>query len=150
MRPDLIALLMRRMAVALENGEISNFKGMCVDKEGFIIDADWPGIPSQISLEAIVGEKEKMVSNDDVTDFGWALTMLRGGRKVCRDGWNGKGMWLVLVMPNDWNNDIPFEWGGNLGKDCLPWIGMKTAQGGFVPWLASQTDLLADDWDTVE
>ena len=67
-------------------------------------------------------------------DFGWALSRLRLGMKVCRTGWNGKGMWLALQVP-DYHS-----------KMSLPYIYMSTAQGDLVPWLASQTDVLATDW----
>lgn len=66
--------------------------------------------------------------------FGEALTILDLGRKVTRLGWNGKGMYISLQTP-DKNS-----------KMTLPYIFMKTAQGDLVPWLASQTDLLANDW----
>ena len=71
------------------------------------------------------------------TDFGWALNALRGGKRVCRQGWNGKGMWLALQRPDEQS------------KMTLPYIYMRTVQGDQVPWLASQTDMLADDWDLV-
>ncbi len=82
-------------------------------------------------------------------DFGGALCALKSGKRVGRAGWNGKGMWLVLC---DFAQDtITFpEFGDNTRHRKLPWIGMKTADGGFVPWLASQTDMLADDWMVVE
>ena len=68
-------------------------------------------------------------------DFGAALQQLKVGGKVTRKGWNGKGMWLCYV---------PRE------GTWLPFIAMKTVQGGFVPWLASQTDMLAEDWEVLE
>jgi hypothetical protein len=68
-------------------------------------------------------------------DFGMALMTLRAGLRVARSGWNGKGMWLELQVP-DANS-----------KMTLPYIYMSTAQGDLVPWLASQTDLLATDWE---
>ena len=68
-------------------------------------------------------------------DFGQALQSLRSGKKVCRSGWNGKGMWLALQTPDDYS------------KMSLPYIYMSTAQGDLVPWLASQTDVLASDWE---
>ena len=71
-------------------------------------------------------------------DFGWALDKLRDGWQVCRAGWNGKGMWLELQVPDEHS------------KMTLPYIFMKTADGHLVPWLASQTDLLALDWDLAE
>ena len=79
--------------------------------------------------------------------FGTALAALKDGKTVAREGWNGKGMWLALVPANQWGlgSGVPFDSGAGLNS-LAPWIGMKTAQGTFVPWLASQTDLLAEDW----
>jgi hypothetical protein len=67
-------------------------------------------------------------------NFGLALKALKTGSRVARIGWNGKGMWLKLQTP-DANS-----------KMTLPYIYMSTAQGDLVPWLASQTDVLAEDW----
>jgi hypothetical protein len=76
--------------------------------------------------------------------FAGALSLLKAGKMVSRSGWNGKGMWLLLVPADKWSASVGPS---NVeGAHCLPWIGMKTADGGFVPWLASQTDLLAEDW----
>ena len=81
-------------------------------------------------------------------NFGEALQILKAGRRVCRSGWNGKGMWLGHVPGDQWGlgSEAPFDYGPG---DLLPWIGMKTADGKFVPWLASQTDILAEDWQEV-
>ena len=83
-------------------------------------------------------------------NLGEALEHLKAGKRVSREGWNGKGMWLVLVKPsanahNYGDVAATFVW----GLRVLPWIGMKTADACFVPWLASQTDLLAEDWSVV-
>jgi hypothetical protein len=78
-------------------------------------------------------------------DFAYALNALKEGQKVERSGWNGKGMYLFLVAENEWS--LAMGRPGD-GKN-LPWIGMKTVQGDLVPWLASQTDILADDWSIV-
>lgn len=66
--------------------------------------------------------------------FGDAIFKLKLGARVSRAGWNGKNMWLSLQVP-DANS-----------KMSLPYIYMKTACGNLVPWLASQTDMLAEDW----
>jgi hypothetical protein len=76
-------------------------------------------------------EKENMT-------FGYALDRLNAGNKVSRAGWNGKGMWLGLQRPDAHS------------KMSLPYIYMKTADDKLVPWLASQTDLLAEDWTRVD
>jgi hypothetical protein len=67
--------------------------------------------------------------------IGWAVKELQNGERVARSGWNGKGMWLELQTPDDHS------------KMTLPYVYMSTAQGDFVPWLCSQTDLLATDWE---
>lgn len=87
-------------------------------------------------------------------DFSNALKGLRAGHSVARDGWNGKGMYLYLVPENRYP---PTTSAGEAiaakhedGK--VPYgayIAMKTAQDNVVPWLASQTDILADDWELV-
>lgn len=88
--------------------------------------------------------------------IGFAIGMLRVGRKVARKGWNGKGMWLVLQKgyPEGIgiNRNTAEATGIPEGTVCrfLPYVMMRTAQGAFVPWLCSQTDLLATDWEEVE
>jgi hypothetical protein len=67
-------------------------------------------------------------------DFGDAIRALRAGQRVQRAGWNGKGMWLGLQVPDAHS------------KMGLPYIYMSTVDGKLVPWLASQTDMLAEDW----
>lgn len=78
-------------------------------------------------------------------NFGYALDALRTGHRVCRKGWNGKGMWLRLIENYSTGHDPHI-----VGLKLFPWIGMKTADDGFVPWLASQTDILATDWEVLE
>lgn len=71
-------------------------------------------------------------------NFGQAIEALKHGKKVARAGWNGKGMHLELQRPDAHS------------KMTLPYIYMYTAQGDNVPWLASQTDMLSEDWTTIE
>ena len=93
--------------------------------------------------------------------FGEAIEALKAGQRVCRSGWNGKGMWLSLsggmvgrMVQADqfWsqaNHDYAESQGGK--ARVLPCITMKTATGEILMgWLASQTDMLADDWMIVE
>lgn len=76
--------------------------------------------------------------------FGEALEVVKFGAKIYREGWNGKGMFLFLVAGDAWNFECDIE--GVDGLSTLPFICMKTADNKLVPWLASQTDILADDW----
>lgn len=83
------------------------------------------------------------------SDIGWAVNELRANQKVRRAGWNGKGMYLALVPAGSWSiiNTIDAV-AVDIGyAGALPWVGMKTADNKFVPWLCSQTDLLATDWE---
>lgn len=91
--------------------------------------------------------KEEMKLIKGIT-FSEALEMLKLGYKVAREGWNGKGMFLLYIKHYEVNADLPI-WEENRGLEfspLLPWIGMKTADNCFVPWLCSQTDMLAEDW----
>jgi hypothetical protein len=92
-------------------------------------------------------------------DFGDAIRALKDGKRVARAGWNGKGMWLCLSPGREsfsavdfWapaNRDYALKQGG--AAKVLPSITMKTATGEILMgWLASQTDMLADDWHVVE
>ena len=89
--------------------------------------------------------------------FGSAITAMKDGHRVARSGWNGKGMFLSLVKGRDTDYHVNSEvFGtGNDGnsQDQLPILDaiyMKTADNKLVPWLASQTDVLAEDWQIVE
>lgn len=76
-------------------------------------------------------------------NFGQAIEVLKAGGAVCRTGWNGAGLWLKLQRP-DVNS-----------KMTLPYVYMgypddaKNTPGARVPWSASQTDMLAEDWQVV-
>lgn len=80
--------------------------------------------------------------------FGDAIKYLKRGLKVARKGWNGKSMFLEYVDPY-MNRQFELRETEPAGT-FLPWIGIKTADNGFVPWLASQADMLAEDWVFVE
>lgn len=89
-------------------------------------------------MEIILGERT----------FSWALQQLTDGKAVQRSGWNGKGMFLYHVPGNTYRAETEIArsyFGENVPYG--PYIAMKTAQGNVVPWLASQTDLLAQDWE---
>ena len=89
--------------------------------------------------------------NTEKTSFSVALESLKEGKRVCRDDWNGRGMFLYHVPANKYPAQT------DAAKDCFgdmvpygAYIAMKTSQGNVVPWLASQTDLLTDDWVILE
>lgn len=114
----------------------------------------YPGVKMQL----IVGDGiEVMHIPAENMSFGQVLEHLKQGRKATRDGWNGKDMFVFLVP----GSKILVDGGRPLGK-ALPelagtdtpvtyrsHIDMWTADGEVVPWIASQSDLLADDWRLV-
>ena len=71
------------------------------------------------------------------TNFEWALRELKEGKKLTRRGWNGPDQWIALQIPDE------------NSKMTLPYIYISTVGGCLVPWIASQGDLLADDWALV-
>jgi hypothetical protein len=90
-------------------------------------------------------------------NFGEAIAALKSGKKVAREGWNGKGMFLLMaggyaVRKEDLRPNSPIsadflESRGLSEMKILPHIDMWTAQNTYLPgWLASQSDMLAEDW----
>lgn len=105
-------------------------------------------------------------------NFGQAIEALKSGKLVCREGWNGRGMWLQLFSqsnfitvdcePSEVPNPDRHGYSSHVDEGKIDHIGiiaddngfypvgdfilMKTAQNNVVPWLASQTDMLAEDW----
>ena len=86
-------------------------------------------------------------------DFAVAIRELKAGNKVARSGWNGKGMFIFLVPGSTFKVNRPpllgiYPEGTEIKYHAH--IDMKTADNQVVPWLASQTYLLANDWTIAE
>lgn len=84
--------------------------------------------------------------------FGLAIEALKAGKRIARAGWNGKGMWLFLIQGS---NDIAklhgYGFGEMLGEPTFrDAIFMRTVDNQLVPWTASQTDVLVEDWQIVD
>ena len=99
---------------------------------------------------------EKAYHESGKMSFSEALYALQCGAKIARKGWNGKGMFLTLQPGSEIdgslmrNENAKQFYGSDKVKIC-PHIDMKAADGSYVVgWLASQTDMLADDWCIVE
>lgn len=80
--------------------------------------------------------------------FGRAIVALVQGKKVAREGWNEKDMFLYLIEGNKLSEGLGYGYGEYLGEPrFVDTIAMKTAQNTIVVgWFASQTDMLANDW----
>lgn len=77
--------------------------------------------------------------------FGAALALIKtdASYRLWRAGWNGNALPGLSAGPRMW---LRIQWPDDNSKMSLPYIYMRTVQGDRVPWLASQTDILSDDW----
>ena len=86
-----------------------------------------------------------------VFDFGSAIQAMKQGERVARQGWNGKDMYVFLAYEADFVTDADISAFDQLEVEVGDMLVMKTAQNTFQPgWLASQADMLAEDWYIVE
>ena len=92
----------------------------------------------EMRIDELKSKKEKMSTN---LNFGQAIQALKHGKRVAREGWNGKNMWLEY-NDNDMQMYKEFK--------AVPFIGLKTPKNTFVAWNASQEDALSEDWIILE
>ena len=76
--------------------------------------------------------------------LGDAIEEMKNGNRVQRRGWNGKGMFIFIVAGDSWDFETDINGVDNLGTQSF--ICMKTADDQLIPWLASQADIMAEDW----
>lgn len=86
-------------------------------------------------------------------NIGWAVRAMRAGERVCRHGWNGKGMFLFLVPGSQFKVNRPpllyiYPEGTEINYHAH--VDLRTATGEIIPWNCSQADLLADDWELAD
>lgn len=87
----------------------------------------------------------------DGLNFGLALEAAKKGMRIARKGWNGKGMYVFLVHGMDFHTNADLSELDDQDVEVLDCLVIRTAAGAFCPgWLASQTDMLADDWYIVQ
>lgn len=93
--------------------------------------------------------KDTFINEEKVMNFSQALELIKEGKKLARENWNGKDMFIYLVPGSEFLvNRAPLLGIYPEGTEIKyhAHIDMKTAQGYCVPWLASQADLLSEDW----
>lgn len=125
--------------------------------EGYLVEyidggkANHPGFSGYISWSPKDIFDSAYRSTDRMT-FGDALVMLKAGKLVCRAGWNGKDMWLYIVDGASLAKAFLYGFGEYIGEPTtVDSIAMKTADNKVVVgWLASQADMLADDWMVID
>lgn len=150
------------LAKPMTRGEYNEYRGWeCPkdenpDDQGFFVEyldggksnhSDHKGYISW-SPEGVF-ERAYRSTTGGVMSFGNAVRMMKIGLKVAREGWNGKGMFLFQIDGNAWDFTTDSADESVNDMDTLPFICMKTADNKLVPWLASQTDVLSEDWVVV-
>lgn len=124
--------------------------------EGFLVEYTEPTTkPNTEDYKGYVSWSPKEVFEYSYTEvnalpFSLALEAVKFGARVARKGWNGKGMFIFLVQGSTFQVSRPpllgiFPEGTEVNYHAH--IDMRTADGTIVPWLASQTDILASDWE---
>lgn len=89
-------------------------------------------------------------------NFSDALTLIKAGKRLARDGWNASGQWVVLQR--GYPNGIPINantagaTGIPEGTICAfrPYLMLSAADATFVPWAPTVSDVLAEDWVVAE
>jgi len=126
--------------------------------KGYLVEYVDGGKPNTTQYEGYVSWSPDEVFNNvyrpvDKLSFSAAVEALKIGLKVARVGWNGKGMFIFLVPGSTFKvNRLPLLGIYPEGTEINyhPHIDMKTADNKVVPWLASQTDVLAEDWTIID
>ena len=120
------------------------------DEEGYLVE--YPNSsPNHERFSGYISWSPKLAFEDAYRDitigcaFGHAVELMKLGFKMARKGWNGKGMYISYVAAGEWATselEIPF------GENLTPrdWLGIKTVDSQFMPWVPSQSDVLAEDW----
>ncbi len=113
-------------------------------EEGYMFlteqDANYPQYMKAEDFEACCREADNM-------DFGDAIAVMKDGAKVARKGWNGKDMYVFLAYEADFVTDADISAFDGKDVEVGDMLVLKTAQDTFQPgWLASQADMLAEDW----
>lgn len=117
-------------------------------EEGYLFTTDADDIHPQFIKTA---DFEAMCRPADSMAFGDALEAMKHGERVARDGWNGKDMYIFIAFEPDFVTDADISELDGKEVEVCDVICMKTAQGSFqLGWLASQADMLAEDWYIVE
>lgn len=157
------------IAEAMTRGAYADYRGWTLpsdedgNDEGYLVEYTDGGKPNHVRHEGYISwtpkeQFDKAYQPTTGMSFGLAIEALKRGERVARDGWNGKGMWLVLVPGTPeaiLREGTPYA--NALRQplcEILPHIDMWTVNAGgrraMLPgWLASQSDMLADDWSVV-
>ena len=142
------------LATTMTRGEYNEYRGWKIPEnedpndQVYLVEYTDGGKPNDERHSGYISMSPKEVFDNSYRQngklaFGDAVIALKQGKKVCRSGWNGKGMWLNLIGSESYDVGSKSMQGAT---KLLPYIAMKTVGDELVPWLASQADVLAEDW----
>lgn len=120
---------------------------LTLDDRAFTFNGVWPDLETLRQFKPWNRQPDNL--KDGLLNFSVALDLLKKGLRVAREGWNGRDMFIFLVPGSHFEVNRPPLLGiypAGTPIDYHAHIDMKTAQGDVVPYVASQTDLLAEDW----
>lgn len=124
------------------------------EEEGYLVEypdslSNHPDFRGYISWSPKNVFEEAYNSYTEGCTFGQAIELLKSGHRMARKGWNGIGMYITYVPAEEWaSSALERPWSHDFKP--IPWIGLKTTADNFVPWMASQSDILAEDWVLAE
>lgn len=118
--------------------------------EGYLVEYLDGGEPNHSHFVGYISwspkeQFEKAYQANGELSFGHAIKLMKEGHKVARSGWNGKDMWVRNIEPYS-DRQFRIKEVEPCEGTWLPFLIMKTVDNTLVPWLASQTDMLANDW----
>ena len=153
------------LLLAMSRLDYNNYRGWNLPDdedgadEGYLVEYTDGGKPNHPDHKGYISwspKKQAEAAYQDVSQgvsFGHAIDLLKDGRKVARKGWNGKGMYLYLVPSAEYKSvtEVAKKEHGE-SFEAGAYITMKPASGPImvIGWLASQTDMLANDWVLVD
>lgn len=125
------------------------------DDKGYLVEYTDGGKPNHPDFAGYISWSpidvfERAYQPTSGMDFGMALNAIKAGKYVSRAGWNGPGQYIFGIgMPGS-GDYWTYTNGKNDNCKLVPFLAIRTVQNSTVPWLASQTDMLATDWHIVE
>lgn len=130
---------------------------ICIDKEQLLVTAFFKScdfLGTSVSIEAEYPQSHNRAQNPLIgRSFGFAIEAAKAGKKIQREGWNGKGMFVYYIPVGRYpaRTEAAKSIAGEDGKVSYgAYLAIKTVSGEVIPWEASQSDMLADDWRIVE
>jgi hypothetical protein len=149
----------RIKAEPMNRAEYNTFRGWALPAnedgadEGYLVEYLDGGKPNVEGYAGYVSwspkeQFEAAYQSFDRLSFGHAIEAAKAGAKIAREGWNGKGMFVYYVPANRYATQT--EAARSQFGESVPYrdyLAMKTVNEEVVPWVASQTDILANDWN---